>query len=408
MVRTKEKAGASSSSRGNGKQPEQQTKKRRYLGRNDDSESDEEEMMELDPADKPRWEAGPLDDQPEEWQPTLFNDRMNKLKDKVAAFICEREVREVEFGPFNVFAQLRALGWEVALNCYDKDNKNLFMNEIQEWMATLTCNKYGRLSQMKLTSTVNGIEVEISFDTLRKLAKYDSLPARDYTIPSLDDLLIKQEKHPRWNDMLAALFLPGTFSGSLYRRNLKIEAKLLLTICILNVIPIRGDKQEVRYPEIPVLYSLLHGSPCFPIWYLIMNYIWICRNKVGRSIIPGAPKRHKPFYIRRMGVGWTYDESERYHKLKSEGQRWRALKVDARALLPGEDFAKMESFEALKVDARRMGVGWTSSGDEDFADEPHSGHMDVSQGGPSQGYGGGFIDYTERSYEPNWAYDGRM
>ncbi|KAM0007886.1 hypothetical protein Hdeb2414_s0128g00805721 [Helianthus debilis subsp. tardiflorus] len=157
--------------------------------------------------------------------------------------------------------------------------------------------------------------------------------------------------------MLAALFLPGTFSGTLYRRNLKIEAKLLLTICILNVIPRRGDKQEVRYPEIPVIYLLLHGSPRFPIRYLIMNHVWICHNKVGTNIIlhcriikgllkqfkaitsedMGAPKRHKPFDIRRMGVGWTYDELERYHKLNSEGQRWRALKVVARALLPGEE-----------------------------------------------------------------------
>ncbi|MFS7968340.1 hypothetical protein Hanom_Chr09g00796301 [Helianthus anomalus] len=70
MVRTKEKAGSSSSK---GKQPEKQPKKRRYLGRDDDS--DEEEVMELDPADKPKWEAGSLDDQPEEWHPTLFNDR---------------------------------------------------------------------------------------------------------------------------------------------------------------------------------------------------------------------------------------------------------------------------------------------------------------------------------------------
>ncbi|KAF5822419.1 hypothetical protein HanXRQr2_Chr01g0026271 [Helianthus annuus] len=203
---------------------------------------------------------------------------MNKLKDKAAAFICEREVREVEFGPFNVFAQFRTLGWEAALNCYDKDNKNLFMAEIQEWMATLTCNTYEKPSQMKVTGTVNGIDVEMSFDTLRKLAKYDSLPIRDYTIPSFDDLLIKPEAHPRWNDMLAALFLSGTFSGTLYRRNLKIEAKLLLTVCILNVIPMRGDKQEVRFQEVPVIYSLFHGSPRFPLRYLIMNHDWICRN----------------------------------------------------------------------------------------------------------------------------------
>ncbi|MFS7953055.1 hypothetical protein Hanom_Chr07g00614131 [Helianthus anomalus] len=172
------------------------------------------------------------------------------------------------------------------LTVMKKDNKNLFMDEIEEWMATLTCNKYERPSQMKLTGTVNGIEVEMSFDRLRKLAKYGSLPVRNYTVPSLDDLLIKPKAHPRWNDMLAALFLPGTFSGTLYRRNLKIEAKLLLTICILNVIPRRGDKKEVRFPEILVLYSLLHGSPHFPIQYLIINHVWRCRNKVGRSIIP--------------------------------------------------------------------------------------------------------------------------
>ncbi|KAM0071185.1 hypothetical protein Hdeb2414_s0001g00022021 [Helianthus debilis subsp. tardiflorus] len=252
MVRTKDKAGASSS---RGKQVETQPKKQRYLGRDDDSE--EEEEIELDPADKPKWEAGPLDDQPEEWQPTLFNDRMNRLKDKAAAFICEREVREVEFRPFNVFARFRALGSEAALSCYDKDNKNLFMHEIQEWMATLTCNKYDKPSQMKLTGTVNGIDVEMLFDTLRKLARYDSFPARDYTIPSLDDLLLKPEAHPRWNDMLEALFLPGTFHGMLYRRNLKIEAKLLLMICINNVILRRGDKQEVRFSR--DTHSLLVG-----------------------------------------------------------------------------------------------------------------------------------------------------
>ncbi|KAJ0776966.1 hypothetical protein HanRHA438_Chr02g0062921 [Helianthus annuus] len=342
---------------------------------------------------------------------------MNLLKDKAAAFICEREVREVEFGPFNVFARFCALGWEAALSCYEKDNKNLFKDEIHEWMATLTCNKYDKLSQLKLTGTVNGIDVEMSFDTLRKLARYDSLPARDYTIPSLDDLLLKLEAHPRWNDMLEALFLPGTFHGTLYRRNLKIEAKLFLMNCIYNVIPRRGDKQEVRFPKVPILYSLLHGSPRFPFRYVVVNNVWICRNKVGRNIIPycriitgllklfkaitpedkGAAKRHKPFDIRRMGVGWTYDKSERYHKLKLEGQRWRALKVDARALLPGEEDESESEDEP-------------PSGDEDYADEPHGEHMNVDQGGPSRGHvhGGGFFDYKERSHEPNWADQGTM
>ncbi|MFS8015910.1 hypothetical protein Hanom_Chr15g01362271 [Helianthus anomalus] len=50
----------------------------------------------------------------------------------------------------------------------------------------------------------------------------------------------------------------------------------------------------------------------------------------------GAPKSHKPFDLKKLGVGWKYQESERYHKLKSDGQRWRALKVDARPLNPGK------------------------------------------------------------------------
>ncbi|KAM0014111.1 hypothetical protein Hdeb2414_s0010g00343871 [Helianthus debilis subsp. tardiflorus] len=143
-----------------------------------------------------------------------------------------------------------------------------------------------------------------------------------------------------------------------------------------------------------------------------MNHVWICRNKAGRSIIPysriimrllklfksitsedkGEPKRHKPFDIRRMGVGWTYDESKRYHKLKSDGQKWRALKVDARALLAGEEDDTESEDEP-------------PSGDEDYVDEPHGEHMNVDQGDPSQGHGGNFFDYTERLYEPNWAYD---
>ncbi|KAJ0490186.1 hypothetical protein HanHA300_Chr12g0452571 [Helianthus annuus] len=111
----------------------------------------------------------------------------------------------------------------------------------------------------------------------------------------------------------------------------------------------------------------------------------------------GALKRHKPFDIRRMGTGWTYDESERYHKLKSEGQRWRALKVDARALQPGEADEPESEDEP-------------QNGDEDYADEPNMEHMDVDQGGLSRGHvhGGGFFDYAERSYEPNWAYQGTM
>ncbi|KAF5803526.1 hypothetical protein HanRHA438_Chr06g0281381 [Helianthus annuus] len=157
---------------------------------------------------------------------------MNRLKDRAAMFICEKEVREADFGPFNVIDRFKALGWEAALNCYDNDSKNLFKEEIQEWMATLRCPKYNKPQQLKLIWTVNNIDVEMSFDGLRQLARFDSKPAREYMFSSLDDLYHKPEVHPRWNSMLEALLLPGTWHGTLYRRNLKIETKLLLVICV--------------------------------------------------------------------------------------------------------------------------------------------------------------------------------
>ncbi|MFS8021229.1 hypothetical protein Hanom_Chr16g01425021 [Helianthus anomalus] len=396
MAKTKEQAGSSSSSsKGKGKQVEQQPRKRQYMGRISESESGSEEEMELDPHDKPIWDSGPLDEQPEEWQPTLYHDRMNKLKNKAATFICEREVREVEFQQFGVFDKFRALGWE-------------------SWMATLKCNRYDRPSQMKLVGVVHGVPVEMSFDTLKKPG--NSLPARDYMIPTLDDLLVKPEKHPWWNDMLATLFKPGNYHGILYRKNLKIEAKLLLAICLLNVIPRRGDKEQVRFPEVPVLYSLMHGSPRFPIRYLIMNHLWICRNKYGRDIVPycriitglmkqqkaltsedrGATKRYLPFTLDKLGSGWTYTQSKRYHKLKSDGQRWRALKAGARELLPGE---KDEPESEAEI----------PSGDEDYEEQPQGGvNLNVGQGGHGGGFGGAFYDYTKRSYVPGWAYEGTM
>ncbi|KAJ0724005.1 hypothetical protein HanPI659440_Chr12g0443101 [Helianthus annuus] len=403
MAKTKEQAGSSSSSsKGKGKQKEQPLRKWQYMGRISESESGSEEEMELDPSEKPVWNSGSLDDQPEVWQPTLYHDCMNKLKNKAAAFICEREVREMEFQQFGVFDKFRALGWESALKCFDKDKSNLFMTEIQEWMATLKCHNFNKPSQMKLIGEVHGVPVEMSFDTLKKLGKYDSLPAREYMVPTLDDLLLKPEKHVRWNDMLAVIFLPGKYSGILYRKNLKIEAKLLHTICLLNVLPRRGDKEQVRFPEVPVLYSLMHGAPRFPIRYLIMNHLWICRNKYGRDIKAitsedrGVTKRHQPFTLDKLGNVWTYTQTERYHKLKSEGQRWRALKANARDLLPGEEDEPESEAEI-------------PSGDEDYEEQPQGGvNLNVGQGGYGGGHGGMFYDYAQQTYEPGWAYNGTM
>ncbi|MFS7968179.1 hypothetical protein Hanom_Chr09g00794461 [Helianthus anomalus] len=98
-------------------------------------------------------------------------------------------------------------------------------------MATLSSPPFKAHSKMKLISTVNNVDVEMSYDSLRRIEKFDSMPANQYIYPSLEDLYFNTQKLPRWNNMLDYLFLPGTTSGKLYRRNLRIEAKLMFVVC---------------------------------------------------------------------------------------------------------------------------------------------------------------------------------
>ncbi|KAK1421834.1 hypothetical protein QVD17_24497 [Tagetes erecta] len=378
----------------------------------------EEEALERGP--KPEWTSGLLTSQHEGWQAELFHDQMNALTQRKDAFICEKEVKGELFELFGIIEKFEALGWEAALRCYDGEVKTLFDTEIQEWVATLKCPPFNHPSKMRLIGTVNGIEVEMSFDTLRRVAKFDSKPANHYMYPNLDDLYYHPDKHPRWNVMLDTLFLPGTTHGKLYRKNLQIEAKLLLIICQLNVIPRRGDKVEVRYPEVPILYMLMKGTPLVPFRFLAMNNIWISRNSSERKIIPhcrlitallkkygaieagdrGSYKKSKPLDLRNLGPGWEYKETERDHRLKSEGQRWRELKDDAPPLGPGEE-ENVDSEEA-------------PSGDDDYQDDanitaggsgPRSGEFGF---GAQSGYIGSAFDYAQQPYDQNWAHFGTM
>ncbi|MFS7935216.1 hypothetical protein Hanom_Chr05g00400851 [Helianthus anomalus] len=173
--------------------------------------------------------------------------------------------------------------------------------------------------------------------------------------------------------MLDYLFVSGTTHGKLLIRNIRIKAKLMLVLCTQNVIPRRGDKFEVRFAEVLVLYMLMHGSQLIPFRFLVLNSIWIGRNSVwsNRCGRQRVVQEFKPFDIKHLGPGWEYKESEWYHKLKSDGKRWKTLKADARPLRPGE------------------------------ADEPES-----SDG--ESGYIGSAFDYARQPYDPYWAHSGNM
>ncbi|KAM0067598.1 hypothetical protein Hdeb2414_s0002g00063231 [Helianthus debilis subsp. tardiflorus] len=224
---------------------------------------------------------------------------------------------------------------------------------------------------MKLIGKVNGVRVEMSYDSLRRIARFYSKPSNQYIYPSLNNLYHQPEKHPQWQNMLDFLFVLGTTHGKLLRRNLRIEEKLMLVLCTHNVIPQRGDKMEYR--------------------------------AIGAED-KGSYKRFKPFDIQHLGSGWEYKESERYHKLNTDGKRWRALKADARPLRPGEADEPETSDEEV-------------SGYDDYREDTFTVDVEIGGTGPrsgvrgvgmQSGYVGSAFDYEQQSYDPYWAHTGNM
>ncbi|KAJ0718726.1 hypothetical protein HanLR1_Chr08g0273781 [Helianthus annuus] len=106
MVETKGKEGASSLSQ---PQAEAQQEKRRRLTRVGDPDSEDDAPPR---GPKPDWTSGSLLEQAEEWRTDLFHEQMNKLQQYKEAFICDKEIREVDFGPFGITDKFKALGWK--------------------------------------------------------------------------------------------------------------------------------------------------------------------------------------------------------------------------------------------------------------------------------------------------------
>ncbi|KAF5798330.1 hypothetical protein HanRHA438_Chr07g0302131 [Helianthus annuus] len=204
--------------------------------------------------------------------------------------------------------------------------------------------------------------------------------------------------------MFDYLFLPGTTLGKLFRRNLRMEAKLLLVLCTHNVIPRRGDKMEVRFQEVLILYMLMHGSPMVPFRFLVLNNIWISRNSGERKIVPHY--RLITALLKKYGAIRAEDKGsyKRYHKLKTDGRRWRVLKADTRPLRSGEADEPEVSEEEV-------------SGDDDYREDTFTVDGPMGGAGPSgsvhgvgvqSGYVGSAFDYAQQPYDPYWAHTGNV
>ncbi|KAJ0751617.1 hypothetical protein HanPI659440_Chr09g0314841 [Helianthus annuus] len=93
---------------------------------------------------------------------------MNKLKQRGEAFVCEKEIKEVDFGPFGTTTKFKELGWGTGLKCYDGKVKKMYDSQIQEWVASLECPPFKAPSKMRLVGRCNGVKVEMSYDFCAK------------------------------------------------------------------------------------------------------------------------------------------------------------------------------------------------------------------------------------------------
>ncbi|KAM0002821.1 hypothetical protein Hdeb2414_s0005g00156311 [Helianthus debilis subsp. tardiflorus] len=197
------------------------------------------------------------------------------------------------------------------------------MDAIQEWVGRLQMDPGTKPPKtMTLTGWVGEVKVIMSFETLNEIAKFDSKEGR-YTFPKEVELY-HPEKNKKWDTMLKDVFEPGKGKEKkMKKEELKLPLRLLLTFVQQNVMPRRSDRAEKQL--IP---------HCRLITALLKKYGAI----TGTSKFFMLPKGHAPFILEILGpYGWEYVKTDRYHKLKNAGRKWRGLRPDARMLLPGEE-----------------------------------------------------------------------
>ncbi|MFS8034436.1 hypothetical protein Hanom_Chr17g01581121 [Helianthus anomalus] len=82
----------------------------------------------------------------------------------------------------------------------------------------------------------------------------------------------------------------------------------------------------------------MKGKPKISYRYLVMMNIWTSKNYREKKLIPHCRLGHAPFILEKLGpYGWEYVKTDRYHKLKNVGRKWRGLRPDARMMLLGEE-----------------------------------------------------------------------
>ncbi|KAJ0469997.1 hypothetical protein HanIR_Chr14g0713941 [Helianthus annuus] len=127
----------------------------------------------------------------------------------------------------------------------------------------------------------------MSFETMNRIAGFDSLGVQAYDYPSIENFL---DNHLNTNDIdqLIDVILPTHPGGDMKRKHMSLEGKILQGISVENILARFGDRGGVRVSDCRVAHALLYGTPTLSWRHIVMMNTWATRESSQRRFIPYA------------------------------------------------------------------------------------------------------------------------
>ncbi|KAJ0586416.1 hypothetical protein HanIR_Chr04g0151671 [Helianthus annuus] len=313
----------------------------------EEDENDDEVELVLDEDRIPEWDASKrLSRYPIEHRAGMYRKKIERsTQPRKELFLCEKLIVLKDFHAFGIEECFKKLGWLDFLQFTGGDE--IYMDEIIEWMSNLEKDEGNNPPvTTRLIGKVNGVDVVLSFDEMKRISKYDTKATLKgpYAYPKEAELA-DETKTEEWKARVRSLFdLPrgvDLTKWSLKTDFLRPMPRFLVRFITYNVMPRTSDLGKVRFPEMLVLEALLTGVPKLSAKHLIMYNVWEAREREQRMMIPHArllslllkkqgaiPKGVKGFVKKQTKINmqmftkssrWKYSKTRTKHRLTVDG-----------------------------------------------------------------------------------------
>ena len=104
--------------------------------------------------------------------------------------VYERLVDTEEFHQIGITQRFQALGWERALDWMEGATPRVYLTAVTNWLASLKFeNKHDHPSRWRLVGDTGRGNMVMSFDTMNRIADFDSLGTDRFTYYAYDSFL---------------------------------------------------------------------------------------------------------------------------------------------------------------------------------------------------------------------------